>query len=177
MFFERGTQSSTKHRRLRYYLLFALRFALLLLIVLAFANPFLRRPATDATGRLLLIVVDDSFSMRGRHPLRRRQAAGPRPAPSQTHAQQARIVSLGGQLGILTQPTADPDQLRTALDSITPPTAHASFGELGRGIRTLAESVLTPIDLHLFSDMQRTAMPANFADLGLPANVTLLLHP
>ena len=50
MFFERGTQSSTKHRRLRYYLLFALRFALLLLIVLAFANPFLRRPATDATA-------------------------------------------------------------------------------------------------------------------------------
>jgi hypothetical protein len=33
-----------------------------------------------------------------------------------------------------------------------------------------------PIDLHLFSDMQRTAMPANFADMVLPANVTLVLH-
>ena len=39
MFFERGTQSSTRHRRLRYLLLFALRSALVLLIVLAFANP------------------------------------------------------------------------------------------------------------------------------------------
>src|ERR1700757_3100712 len=43
MFFERGTQSSTRHRRLRYLLLFALRFALLLLVVLAFAG--------DRTGR------------------------------------------------------------------------------------------------------------------------------
>ena len=30
MFFERGTQSSTRHRRLRYLLLFTLRLALLL---------------------------------------------------------------------------------------------------------------------------------------------------
>ena len=64
MFFERGTQSSTRHRRLKYLLLFALRTALVLLVVLAFANPFVHRTATDAHGRLLLIVLDDSFSMR-----------------------------------------------------------------------------------------------------------------
>src|SRR5579875_976114 len=64
MFFERGTQSSTRHRRLGYYLLFALRFALLLLVVLAFANPFVRRSAADVNGRLLLVVIDNSFSMR-----------------------------------------------------------------------------------------------------------------
>ena len=64
MFFERGTQSSTRHRRLRYLLLFALRFALILLIVLAFANPFVRRAAAGANGRMLLIVLDNSFSMR-----------------------------------------------------------------------------------------------------------------
>src|SRR2546429_3758497 len=64
MFFERGTQSSMRHRRLRYLLLFALRLALLLLVVLAFANPFIHRPATDVSGHLLLIVLDNSFSMR-----------------------------------------------------------------------------------------------------------------
>ena len=42
MFFEQGTQSSTRHRRLRYLLLFALRTLLVLLLALAFANPFLR---------------------------------------------------------------------------------------------------------------------------------------
>src|SRR5271163_4196592 len=63
MFFERGTQSSTRHRRLRYLLLFALRTALLLLLVLAFANPFIRRAAAGADSKLLLVVVDNSFSM------------------------------------------------------------------------------------------------------------------
>src|SRR5664279_5579545 len=64
MFFERGTQSSTRRHRLKYLVLFALRVALMLLIVLAFANPFVRRAAADANDRLLVIVLDNSFSMR-----------------------------------------------------------------------------------------------------------------
>ena len=64
MFFERGTQSSTRHRRLKYLLLFALRSTLVLLIVLAFANPFIRRASANANGQTLLIVLDNSFSMR-----------------------------------------------------------------------------------------------------------------
>src|SRR5271154_4775153 len=64
MFFERGTQSSTRHRRLRYLLLFALRAALLFLLVIAFANPFLRHTSAGENGKLLLVVVDNSFSMR-----------------------------------------------------------------------------------------------------------------
>ncbi len=40
MFFERGIQSSTRHRKLRYLLLFALRSLLVVLLALVFANPF-----------------------------------------------------------------------------------------------------------------------------------------
>ena len=65
MFFERRTQSSIKHRRLRYLLLLSLRLALLILLVLAFANPYIKRPASAASGdKLLLLVIDNSFSMR-----------------------------------------------------------------------------------------------------------------
>ena len=65
MFFEQRTQSSIKHRRLRYLLLLSLRLALLLLLVLAFAGPFINRPATSMGGdKLDLLVVDNSFSMR-----------------------------------------------------------------------------------------------------------------
>jgi hypothetical protein len=176
MFFERGTQSSTRHRRLRYLLLFALRFALLLLVVLAFADPFIRRPATDANGRLLLIVLDDSFSMRAgtRFADAKQQALtllGAKP-----HSQRTQVIALGGQVEVLTQPIVDQAQLRSALESIQPGDGHANFGELGRSIRAMSETVRGPIDLHLFSDMQRTAMPANFADMVLPPNVTLVLH-
>jgi hypothetical protein len=63
MFFERGTQSSVRHRRLRYLLLFALRALLVLLLALAFARPFLRHKTVLASDKLLLVVIDDSFSM------------------------------------------------------------------------------------------------------------------
>jgi hypothetical protein len=176
MFFERGTQSSTRHRRLKYLLLFALRTALLLLVVLAFANPFVHRAAADANDRLLLIVLDNSFSMRAgtRFADAMRQALATLAA--KPHTQKARILALGGQVELLTQPISDDTQLRAALEGIQPGDGHANFGELGRAIRSLAESAPVPIDLHLFSDMQRTAMPANFADMVLPGTVVLTLH-
>src|ERR1035438_9158556 len=43
MFFEKRTQSSIKHRRLRYLVLFTLRTLLILLIVLAFVHPFVQQ--------------------------------------------------------------------------------------------------------------------------------------
>lgn len=177
MFFERGTQSSTRHRRLRHLLLFALRLAVVLLAVLAFANPFVRRAAADANGSLALIVLDNSFSMRAgtRFADAKRQAFAVLEA--KPHGQKAQIMALGGQLEVLTQPIADGAQLRSALESIQPGDGRANFGDLGRGIRALGETVHAPIELNLFSDMQHTAMPANFADLVLPKNATLLLHP
>jgi hypothetical protein len=177
MFFERGTQSSTRHRRLRYLLLFALRSALVLLVALAFAQPFIRRSAAGTGGRLRLIVLDNSFSMRAgtrfadaKHQAREALAA-------KGHAENAQIIALGGEVEVLTQAISDADQLRTALDSIEPRDGHANLGDLCRTVRSLAETVHGPIDLDLFSDMQRTAVPANFADMILPENVRLILHP
>ncbi len=177
MFFERGTQSSTRHRRLRYLVLFALRFALVLLIVLAFANPFVRRAAANANGRLLVIALDNSFSMRAgtRFADAKQQALALLAA--KPHGQKAQIMALGGQVNLLTQPMDDDAQLHAALASIEAGDGHANFGELGRVLRTMTETTPGPIDLHLLSDMQRSAMPANFADMVMPANVTLVLHP
>src|SRR5260370_25222867 len=65
MFFERRTQSSIKHRRLRYLLLLSLRTLLLLLLALVFANPFINPTAVNLiNGKLVLLVIDNSFSMR-----------------------------------------------------------------------------------------------------------------
>jgi hypothetical protein len=177
MFFERGTQSSTRHRRLRYLLLFALRAALVLLVVLAFADPFVKRAAAGANSRLLLLVLDNSFSMRAgtRFADAKQQALATLAAKA--HGQRAQIIALGGQLDVRTQAITDDSQLRAALGSIQPGDGHASFGELGRAIRAMAETERGPIELHLFSDMQRSAMPGNFADMVLPNNVKLVLEP
>src|SRR5580658_7236255 len=65
MLFEKREQSSVKHRRLEHLLLFALRVAMLVLLALLFANPFVRRviPASNSK-RLTIVAVDNSFSMR-----------------------------------------------------------------------------------------------------------------
>jgi hypothetical protein len=183
MFFERGIQSSTRHRRLRYLLLFCLRMALVALVVLAFANPYLKRRNAGASGRLLVVVVDNSFSMRAgaggagsgtRFEEAKREALqvlGAKPG-----AQRAQVMALGSELQVLTQPVTDAGTLRAAVEGMQQGDSKGSYGELGRGMRALTETVHTPVELHLFSDMQRTAMPGNFADMVLPGNVKLELH-
>ncbi len=177
MFFERGIQSSTRHRRLRYLLLFSLRTALLLLLVLAFANPFIRRASGDVNSKLLLVVVDQSFSMKAGARFADAKQAALQLLASRPKSQPAEVMSLGGRLAVLTQPIQDAGALRSAVESIQPGDSRANLGELAHGVRALTETVHTPIELHLFSDMQKTGMPANFTDMELPANVSVVLHP
>jgi hypothetical protein len=86
-------------------------------------------------------------------------------------------MALGSQVQVLTQASLDAGALRAAVDNIQPGHSRASYGELARAVRSLAESVHTPIELHFFSDMQKSAMPGSFSELALPANVSLVLHP
>jgi hypothetical protein len=177
MFFERGTQSSTRHRRLRYLLLFSLRTALLLLLILAFANPFIRRANTSKSDKLLLIVVDNSFSMKAGSKFADAKQGALQLLASRPRSQRAEVMALGGRVAVLTQPVQDAGALRSAVESIQPGDSRANLGELAHGVHALVETVRTPVELHLFSDMQKTGMPANFSDIQLPANVTVVPHP
>ena len=176
MFFEKGTQSSTRHRRLRYLLLFSLRAAMLLLLLLAFANPFLRLKGADVNSKLLLVVVDDSFSMKTGSRFADAKQGALTLLASRPRAQRAEVMALGGRLAILTQPIQDAGALRAAVESIQPSDARSNLGELARGVRALVQTVQVPVELHLFSDMQKTSMPANFEDMQLPSQVTVVLH-
>jgi len=177
MFFERGTQSSTRHRRLRYLLLFSLRALLMLLLALVFAQPFVRRSSAAASEKLLVVAVDDSFSMRAGSRLEVAKQEALATLAMRKPSQRAQVMALAGELQVLTQPIQDDGQLKAAVSGIQPTDSHGNFGELGRGMRALAETVHTPIELHVFSDMQQSNMPANFADMVLPGNVSLVLHP
>src|SRR5580698_8850897 len=104
MLFESRTQSSTRHRRLRYFLLLSLRMLWLLLLILAFANPFINRnPSALASNRLVLLVVDNSFSMRAGTRLADAKAAAIN-VLSGKGAARAQVASFGSQLHLMTQP-------------------------------------------------------------------------
>ena len=177
MLFEKREQSSVKHRRLEHILLFALRAAMLILLALLFANPFIRRSASAVDSKKLTVVaVDRTFSMRAGDHLAQAKAEAMNILGNVKPGEQAQVVALGSNVQALTQPTSDMAQLRAAVSSIEPSDSRASFGELARYARTLAESVKMPIELHLASDLQKTAMPPGFADLRLDPETTLVLH-
>jgi len=178
MFYESRTISSTHHRRLRYFLLLSLRLAFLLLLILAFAGPFINRSAAAfASNRLVLLVVDNSFSMRAGTRLADAKAAAIRALASKGAAR-AQVAAFGSELQLMTpQPVEDQSALRAAVQAIQPGDGHGNFAELARAVRAMAEPVHTPIEFHLFSDMQRGELAPTFSDMSLPANVQLVTHP
>src|SRR5665213_612947 len=176
MLYESRVVSSTKHRRLDHILLLSLRLLLVALLILAFANPFINRNAAAlASNRLVLLVIDNSFSMR----------AGTRLADAKDAAMtvlagkgtaRAQVATFGSQLRLMTQPIEDQSALRAAVQSVQPGDGHGTFGELARAVRATAEAVHTPIELHVFSDMQRGDLAATFSDMALPGNVKIVTH-
>ncbi len=176
MFWESRTQASTRHRRLHYLLLLSLRLLVLVLLILAFANPFINRnAATLASNRLVLLVVDNSISMRDGTRLADAKDAAMNVLAG-TGGARAQVAAFGSQLRLMTQPIQDQGALRAAVQAIQQGDEHGNFGELARAVRATAEAVRTPIEVHLFSDMQRSQMAASFTDMALPANVTLMTH-
>lgn len=161
MFFEKSLQADLRRRRLDFLKLLATRLALLLLAVLAFAQPFLRRGASPQPATRL-IVVDTSASMGAGDRMERARAAAARLATPQ-----ARLASFDSRL--------------TLLDASAGPALQAgpsagSFGELARALRAYQENLKGGLDVHFVSDLQRSSMPAGFADLRLSASTTLHLH-
>ncbi len=177
MFFERRTQSSIKHRRLRYLLLLSLRVALLLLIALAFANPFVSRTGGATGGRKMLIVaVDNSFSMRYDDHLARAKQAAMNAVSQLNQGERGQVLAVGSRVHFLTQPVEDADQLKAAIQGIQPSDERSSFGELARALRTISQTSRIPLEVHFASDMQKSSMPPAFADLRLASDTKLVFH-
>jgi hypothetical protein len=177
MFFEYRETSSVRHRRLDYLLLFALRTLMILLLALLFASPFIIRSGAAAGGKhVTVIAVDRSFSMRDGDRLARAKDEALRALGNLKPGDQAQVIALAGQVQALTQVITDQAALRAAVAGIQPSDSRASFGELARYLRTLAEAQKMPLDVHLISDLQKSAMPPGFTDLRLDPGTNLIFH-
>jgi hypothetical protein len=179
MFFERHTQSSIKHRRLRYLLLFALRTALVALLALAFARPFVNSAtvASARGGKLMVMAVDNSFSMRQGDRLDRAKSEALASLATLRPEDRGLVLAFGSQTHLMGDPSGDLSDLRAEVRAIQPSDDRGSYAELARALRSLAQSANLPIEAHLFSDMQKSGMPPSFADLGLGQGIRLVPHP
>src|ERR1700732_3617218 len=119
MFFERRTQSSIKHKRLRYLLLFALRTLLIVLIVLAFAHPYVRQTvlASKRAGEVAVLAIDNSLSMRAGNRLQQAKQGAKSVISGLGIGQRAQVMAFGSRVQVMSEITDDHNSLNAAIDS------------------------------------------------------------
>ena len=178
MFFERRVQSSIKHRRLKYRILFVLRALFVALLIFAFARPYLPFTSVAAAhgGRVIAILLDDSFSMRQGNRFSRARQDALSIVDGMGASDRAQVIAFGGPTRLLTNLTGDKSILIAAVNALEPGDGASSYAEVARAIRSLTQTAKSPVEAHLFSDMQKTSWPSNFADLKLPDGTQLVLH-
>ena len=177
MFFERSTDTSVRRRRLTHLLLLAARLALLALMAFAFSRPFLTAPAQAGGGdRLLLLVLDESASMGAGSRMEKARNEALTVLGQQPGSREVQVAAFASRFRLLGDPVRDAAQARAHLLSLRPTAGQSSYGEVANGLRTLARARQRPLEVHLFTDAQRTSMPPAFSALRLEPGTTLRLH-
>ena len=150
MFLEPREQSAVRRRRLRYWLLLALRCAGLIVAALAFAEPYIERPGAGVPPeRLLVLAVDDSFSMRAAGRLAEAKREALAVLAARRPRDRAQVIALSSSVSALTPATRDPAELRAAVESIEPGDSRGSFAALASAMRSLAASESAPIEVNM----------------------------
>lgn len=176
MLFEPRQESSVRRRRLRYLLLLALRCLILVALALAFARPYRETAAAGARDRLVVLALDDSFSMRQGDRMERARRAALEELARLRAGERVQVLAFSSAVRALTQAGQDRSAARAAIMSLEAGDGRNSYAELSRALRLIAEAERGLVVAHVFTDLQQSAMPASFRDLALPAAVRLELH-
>jgi hypothetical protein len=177
MFLSRIPQPIVKRRRIRNWWLFALRCLALILIVGAFARPFVDRGdaalAQADIAREVVILLDRSYSMGYGDRWERAVAAAGAAIDGLGPEDRASLVLFDAAAYSALQPTTDRARLRTALDSARVSAAVTRYTPALK----LAQSILGASDLArreaiLISDFQRSGWDGA-AGAQLPAGAEM----
>ncbi|MDH4072223.1 MAG: BatA and WFA domain-containing protein [Gammaproteobacteria bacterium] len=173
MLLETADRQVHVRKKLKYLLLLSARIALLVMVVLAFAQPFLSRPpamisATDAGTRVVL--VDTSASMGAAGVFEQAIAEAERAIDEAPADALLQIIGAGRSLGIVGSLTNDKAAARASVRTLAPGELRGDYGEIMSAVERVAAGLPPPVSLHFVSDFQASAMPARFPDV-IPAGV------
>ena len=161
MLFAVASTKRLSHRRLRYFLLLSLR--LLWLVLFSFSpSPI---PSSIATQRPSQAIgwCCSSYQQFLQACVPELAWPTPRTQPSAYWLERVAPPAPSGRVRLAV--AADDATDRGPVGLCAPPCRQfspataANFGELARAVRAVAESIHTPVELHLFSDMQRAISP------------------
>jgi hypothetical protein len=181
MLLEPSQIHQSREHTLRYWLLLALRIALLALIVLAFAQPSLpwRTPPLEGRDRTLhVIVLDTSLSMREGERWTRAVEKARALINALRPADQGMLVTADSRVRVVKGPVnqSAAEELRTALSGVQPSAARLDYGMLMTSAPSWIGTERPATVFHLITDLQQSATPLQFADLEPPAGVKLVLE-
>jgi hypothetical protein len=178
MFLTKIPYQAVRRQRIRHWLLFALRCLALILLALAFARPFLTRPATAAPvrgvgARELVIMLDRSYSMAYGDRWTRGVDAARRAIMGLGGDDRASLVLFDGTATAATEPTADKAILGAALDAAKPGAGVTRYEPAFKlAQRVLAESELPRREVLIISDFQRVGWDGRDSP-SLPAGTAI----
>lgn len=175
------------NKRLRYWLLLALRIALLGALALAFAKPLWMQPPavlSHAEAKLHVLLIDTSMSMQEGS----RWAAVVEQAQkiiSQARAtDRLQLIAAGDELQVMAGPlnaTAEgKEKILNLLSKMQAGPSQLQYGAMMTGLETLLAQETQSTVAHVISDFQHSALPAQFGEL-VPRTVNgrataVLLH-
>jgi hypothetical protein len=181
MLLEQTRIQRSREHTLKYWLLLALRILLLLLIVLTFTEPMLpwRTPPLEVQDRKLhVIVMDTSLSMQQGDHWQRAVEKAQTLIGALRPADQGMLVSADSRIRVVAGPVngGDAAELRGALGAMKPGFARLDYGMLMTSAPSWIGTQRPATELHLVTDLQRSATPLQFADLEPPPGVKLVLE-
>lgn len=162
MFLEKIPYQAARRQKIRDWLLFALRCLAIILAVLAFSRPFLRRDvavaaAATAGGRDVIIAIDRSFSMSYGDRWARAVAAAKKEIAGLGVRDRATILLFDDGVRAASEATSDHALLAAAIDSVKPSDGGTRYAPaLALARRLLASSRLPRREVVMISDLQRS---------------------
>jgi len=160
MFLKKIPYESVQKRRIRDWLLLALRLAALALIVAAFSRPFLRGASVAAApggARDIVLLLDRSYSMGYGDSWSRAQRVASDAIASATAADRVSVVLFADSAEVALRSTPDRSRAVAEINAATPGPGATKYGPaLKLAGSLLAESLLPRKEVIVVSDFQRS---------------------
>jgi len=176
MFLRKIPYESVQRRRIRDWLLLALRLAAIALIVTAFARPFLRGSdlaAAPGGARDIVVLLDRSYSMGYGDSWSRAQRAAAAAIESATPADRISVVLFADVAEVALRSTPDRTRAVAEINAASPGPGSTKYGPaLKLAGSLLAESLLPRKEVILVSDFQRGGWQPDDT-LRLPGGTTV----
>jgi hypothetical protein len=160
MFLLRVPKRAIRQQRIKNLLLMALRLALLALLVIAFARPYLTqqtaKPAATSSDKAVVLLLDDSYSMQYGDNFNRMKSEATKRIDALGSGDRMALVAFDDKANLLTNPTGDKAALKAALSALEP----SSSGTRYYDAFSLADRAFTQMGtpqkaLIMISDFQR----------------------